>query len=91
MEREGDAGAVILRLLHSLIASDRINRDKFEGLKIRDGDEGESRGGLKEYLTVIPAGASNFHFYRVSQPLSRVKVDVPSFARARDGKRIQVQ
>lgn len=44
MEREGDAGAVILRLLHSLIASDRINRDKFEGLKIRDGDEGESRG-----------------------------------------------
>lgn len=90
MEREGDAGAVILRLLHSLIASDRINRDKFEGLKIRDGDEGEPRR-LKEYLTVIPAGASNFHFYRVSQPLSRVKVDVPSFARARDGKRIQVQ
>lgn len=43
MEREGDAGAVILRLLHSLIASDRINRDKFEGLKIRDGDEGEPR------------------------------------------------
>lgn len=35
MEREGDAGAVILRL-HSLIASDRINRDKFKGLKIRD-------------------------------------------------------